>query len=967
MKVAKKQMYAILFAILVLLTGVLLTFFLLLSYRQTLAVIKISSANESHILASRMDGTLRRIEASSDLVVENASLHAMAEVAAQDNIEQINHHLKVLARYFPEILGHLIFNAEGRLLFSSDPTIHPSSIADRAYFQQIKEHPQTGIQFSENLDAKTTNKPIIVAYRAILGDRKEFLGLIATPIDLGFFEKLFAELDLGAQGMVSIRRSDNSRLVVRWPDIQERRNNEAKHIPPQQHIEKGIGDGVVRYMGKTDGVDRIFAFHKIPTYPFYVLIGRAVHEQFAEWYKIAVMTVLLTFLALLLIGFFLYSLTKSQSSLQKSEAQYQAIVENQHDAVCRWLPETTLTFANEKYVELFSIDKVRIGAGLCRIKFIPSEQLEAIRGLFADPETQSRSLSTEHPIALQDGTVRHFQWLHVPLFDDEGHCTEFQSAGRDITELKNAEITLRESEARTRAIADSANDGIVIMDNHGLVSYWNPAAVQIFGYSNDEVLGKNLHRLIAPLPYHALHDQALGKFQKSGQGPAINATLELTGRHKNGHEISLELSLASLNVRGEWHAIGIIRDITERKQAEEEKKNLTTRLQQSQKMEAIGTLAGGIAHDFNNILGAILGYAEMIRDDCPADSIIAHDISQVIRAGNRAKELVKQILAFSHQSEAVKLPVQPATIIKEAVAMLRASLPTTITIEQDIAPDAGVILADPTQIHQILMNLGTNAFHAMEMAGGILSISLHQKTLSEKDLGLGKHMQPGNFIQLSVRDNGVGIAPEIRGKIFDPYFTTKAVGKGTGMGLAMVHGIVQSYGGSITCDSQVGEGTVFHITLPVAEAGSIKEKECTELIPVGREHILLIDDEQMLAEMSKAMLERLGYRVTSETNSIEALVTFRKQPQLFDLMITDQTMPGMTGIDLARLMLQIRPGLPIILCTGYSTLISEEKAKSLGIKGFALKPVTKEGLGTLVRRVLDGDTITGRNYAESIS
>jgi CheY-like chemotaxis protein len=291
--------------------------------------------------------------------------------------------------------------------------------------------------------------------------------------------------------------------------------------------------------------------------------------------------------------------------------------------------------------------------------------------------------------------------------------------------------------------------------------------------------------------------------------------------------------------------------------------------------------------------------------------------------------------------------------------MLRASLPTTITIEQDIASDTGVILADPTQIHQILMNLGTNAFHAMEMTGGILSISLHQKTLSEKGLGLEKHMQPGTFIQLSVGDSGVGIAPEVREKIFDPYFTTKAVGKGTGMGLAMVHGIVQSYGGSITCDSQVGEGTVFHITLPVAETGSVEEDKSEELVPIGREHILLIDDEEMLVEMSKAMLERLGYLVTTETSSIEALVTFRKQPQLFDLMITDQTMPGMTGIDLARLMLQIRPELPIILCTGYSTLISEEKAKSLGIKGFALKPLTKEGLGRLVRQVLDGGIFTG--------
>jgi PAS domain S-box-containing protein len=839
MKFAKKQMYAILFAILVLLAGILLIFFLLLTYRQTLEVIQISSANEAHILAGRMDGTLRRIEASSDLVVENASLKAMAGAVERDNTEQINHHLKVLARYFPEILGHFIFNAEGRLLFSSDPTIQLSSIADQAYFRQIKEHPAAGIRFTENLDAKTahmptgilTDIPIIVAYCAILGDREEFLGIIATPINLGFFEKLFAELDVGAHGMVSIRRSDSSRLVVRWPDILERRNNEAKRIPPQQHIEKGITDGVVRYMGKTDGVDRIFAFHKIPSFPFYVLIGRAVHEQFAEWYKIAVMTVLLTLFALLLVGFFLYSLRKSQASLQKSEKQYQTIVENQHDAVCRWLPETTLTFANKEYAKLFSLPKEKIVTRQYRIEFISSQQIEAIQALFADPATKARSLSTEHPIPLPDGTVRHFQWLHVPLYDDKGHCVEFQSAGRDITE---------------------------------------------------------------------------------------------------------------------------------RKKAEEEKKNLTARLQQSQKMEAIGTLAGGIAHDFNNILGAILGYAEMIRDDCPADSIIANDINQVIKAGNRAKELVKQILAFSHQSEAIRLPVQPATIIKEAVKMLRASLPTTITIEQDIEPDAGVILADPTQIHQILMNLGTNAFHAMELTGGVLSISLHKTTLSETDLGLEKHMQPGNFIQLSVRDNGMGIAPEIREKIFDPYFTTKGVGKGTGMGLAMVHGIVQSYGGSIACDSQVGEGTVFHITLPVAETDSVEEDESEELIPVGREHILLIDDEEMLAEMSKTMLERLGYRVTTETNSIEALVTFRKQPHLFDLIITDQTMPGMTGMDLARLMLQLRPDLPIILCTGYSTLISEEKVKSYGIKGFALKPVTKEGLGRLVRQVLEGDAVVSQ-------
>jgi len=386
-----------------------------------------------------------------------------------------------------------------------------------------------------------------------------------------------------------------------------------------------------------------------------------------------------------------------------------------------------------------------------------------------------------------------------------------------------------------------------------------------------------------------------------------------------------------------------------------ERIHLEQQLRQSQKMEAIGTLAGGIAHDFNNMLGAILGYAEMIRDDCPSGSPAIHDIDQVLKASHRAKDLVKQILAFSRQAEDHKIPMHPAAIVIEAITLLRSSLPTTITIKQDIDPGAGVILADPSQIHQIVMNLCTNAFHAMEAEGGTLTISLNKKTLVQDELRAELHLQPGTFVQLSIRDTGEGILPESREKIFDPFYTTKGVGKGTGLGLAMVYGIVKRCGGSIAFDSQLGEGTEFRITLPTLESNALQEYESTESVPYGNEHIFFVDDEKILVELGKTMLERLGYSVTTCGSSLDALEMFQNHPDVFDLLITDQTMPNMTGVDLSRRILQLRPKLPIILCTGYSSIISEEKAKNMGIKGFALKPLVKKDIAGLIRKVLDGE------------
>ncbi len=524
-----------------------------------------------------------------------------------------------------------------------------------------------------------------------------------------------------------------------------------------------------------------------------------------------------------------------------------------------------------------------------------------------------------------------------------------------------AEEALRESKSLMDAIVENVPNMIFLKKAQDLCFVvFNRAGEELLGYGRESLLGKNDLDLFPP--EQAAYFMAKDREVLGGEMGILDIQEEPILTANKGLRL---LHTKKVCIRGgdgiTKYLLGISEDITERKQAEAEQKKLQVQLQQAQKMEAIGTLAGGIAHDFNNILGAILGYAEMVQEDSPAGSMMRKDIDQVVKASHRAKDLVKQILNFSRQAATEQIPLHPALIIKEVVKMLRSSLPSTIDLQQDVDPDVGLILADPTQIHQVLMNLCTNAFHSMEETGGILTISLKKTTLSKIDLASEPQVRPGDFVQLSVSDTGSGIALDIQGKMFDPFFTTKEVGKGTGMGLAIIHGIAKSYKGFVNYNSQPGEGTVFHVYLPIIQDSALLEIEPVtfDLPQLGNERILFIDDEEILADVGKAMLERLGYRVTVRRNSIEALSTFQNQPDQFDLVITDQTMPGMTGSDLARRMLQIRPSVPIILCTGYSSVMSEEKACSLGIKGFAFKPLAKNDLAALIRKALDGEKPTG--------
>ncbi len=423
----------------------------------------------------------------------------------------------------------------------------------------------------------------------------------------------------------------------------------------------------------------------------------------------------------------------------------------------------------------------------------------------------------------------------------------------------------------------------------------------------------------------------------------------LNRRMRDGQVCELELAVSPIrDASGRpIHAIAVERDVTQEAILEE-------RIRQWQKMEALGTLAGGIAHDFNNILLPILINTELTLAGEKPDSPTAHRLNQVLEAARRGKDMVRQIITFSRQKEQERRPVEIAPIIRESMKFLRVSLPKSVEVSERIEAGSAMAVADPTQVHQVLMNLGSNAAHAMREKGGTLEVGLSAVSLDEEATARHIDLKPGSYLKLTVRDTGHGMAPEVMSRVFEPFFTTKKQGEGVGMGLAVVHGIVKSHGGAISVASELGKGTTFTIFLPrIVGAGQAGE-DASQPISGGTERILFVDDEDIQVRAMNKLLEHLGYRVVGLSDPKAALELFGRQPGSFDLAIMDQTMPGMAGIDLAREMLKIRPGLPIILCTGYSESADEQQALASGVRAFMLKPFSVREIAQTIRRVLHG-------------
>ncbi len=547
------------------------------------------------------------------------------------------------------------------------------------------------------------------------------------------------------------------------------------------------------------------------------------------------------------------------------------------------------------------------------------------------------------PLPTADGKTKWLLTDKIPYFEDD-KVVGILVISTDISERIEYENRLKESEMRFRSLFENAADAIYLVSMEGKILDVNSVAQKQTGYSKKELLTME----VCDLDARTIEEHDRERIWENIELGEI-ATLSTHHLKKDKSRIPVEISLTRFEMHDDIFLLAFVRDVTKKLETERQ-------LRQSQKHESIGTLAGGIAHDFNNILASIVGYTELALEDAPQISTQHENLKEVLAAGGRAKELVQQILAFARKTDETIKPIELGEIVSEVTKLIRSSIPTTIEIVQ-VFESTSPIMANSGQIHQVLMNLYTNAAHAMEENGGVLEVTMKNVDLNNHLKVLGKNLNARRYVKLVVTDTGIGIDPAVIDKIFDPYFTTKDVGEGTGLGLAMVKGIIENHEGHIEVSSIPKKKTSFVIYLPITEKRETQAPSPAPVILTGNEHILFVDDDSMIVKMGSRILERLGYTVTGITSSQDALELFKENASSFDLVITDMTMPHLTGDILAMEIRKIRPEIPIILCSGYSSRINKESARDISINAFLNKPISKLELSSTVRQVIDTTSI----------
>ncbi len=646
---------------------------------------------------------------------------------------------------------------------------------------------------------------------------------------------------------------------------------------------------------------------------------------------------------------------KVEAALKESQRTLDSIVRNVPDIIFRLDREEKITFISEAVRKYGRSPESFVGSSI--IELVHPEDRPAVEKKILERRSgERRTIDLEVRMSFSppesdtsSGPAGDKKW--APFYvsseglysEDEASSASYigaQAIARDISRIKYFEQQID----RLGAVVEQAAEDVVITDPKGVIQYVNPRFEEATGYTLAEVLGKTPRIFKSGKQDDAFYRELWRTIERGEIWKG-----RIWNRIKSGDLILQDVTISPIfDAKGKLTGYASVRrDITREHRIQEQ-------FQQTQKMEAIGTLAGGIAHDFNNILGGILGFTELSLDEVQDRPSTKQNLEQVLKAGRRATDLVRQILYFSRSQKSEVKPVSPTIIAREVVKLMRASLPSTIEIKTSLDSKRH-ILADPTNIHQVLMNLCTNAAYAMKQKGGVLSVTLQDVIMGPGDLFHRPDTLPGEYLKISVEDTGTGMTKEVLEKAFDPFFTTKESGEGTGMGLSTVHGIITEIGGFVTLYSEPDRGTAIHIFIPLIPEPDEKTDTGPADVPLqgGTERILFVDDEQVQIDLAESSLVRYGYRITAFSDSTIALAHFQEDPDAYDLVITDMTMPKMTGDVLTQRIHSKRPDIPVIMCTGFSEIIDEQKAKALGIEAFLYKPVIKAKLLETIRKVLD--------------
>ena len=629
-------------------------------------------------------------------------------------------------------------------------------------------------------------------------------------------------------------------------------------------------------------------------------------------------------------------LKHTEETLRERENRYRLLIENQTDMVVKIDNAGRFQFVSPSYCRMFGKTEEEL-LGRTFMPLVHEDDREAtadaMKALYRPPHTAYMEQR-----AMTKNGWRWLAWMDTAVLDENKNVVAVIGVGRDIHDRKLAEDALKKNRDDMQGILDATLESIVLIDRRGSVIMANRTACQRLQTRKEDFIGSCIYDFFSS-------EVAAKRRQKWVE-------VFKTGKSVNFEDVrdGMTFEQSAYPVFGNGKQVEKVaifaRDITRRKELEEQ-------LRQAYKMESIGMLTSGIAHDFNNILHMIIGNAELALTGVPKSSPVRATFEDIRAAGLKAAGIVKQLLSFSRKADLDLKPIGAVSVIRETLKFLRSTIPATVEIRMNIEAREVTILADAVQLNQVLINVCTNAFQAMEETGGILTIDVEKETVTNKTAGRYPGLAAGRYLKITVKDTGPGINPRIIGRIFDPYFTTKGLGKGSGMGLAVVHGIVKNHQGAIFVDSRPGQGAVFTILFPMVAEKPVIEARATAEIPYGTETILFVDDEEFIVNMMQKLLERLGYSVETRLNPVETLELFQSKPHRFDLVITDMTMPRMNGVELLRELKKVRCDIPVIICTGHSPLIDEKRAREMGVAAFIMKPAAVHDIAVIIRRVLD--------------